>query len=394
MIRHLLVTLGAAPALLALALGSAAAQAPPPPAVGVVKAEVKPVTEATDFVGRIQAIDKVDLSARVTGFIQKRHFTEGAEVKVGDPLFTMERAPFEADVQQKAGVLGEKRALQQQATNALNRAKSLLNSPAGQRAAAEDAETQQSAASAQVLQAEAQLKQSQISLDYAEIKAPIAGKIGRTVLTEGNVVGPTTGPLATIVSQDPMYVVFPVSERAEQELVSHYADKGGLAAVSVKVRHQDGRMHEEAGKIEYVDPSVSQSTDTILLRAKIPNPAKGMGETGAMVQRDLVDGEFVSVIVEGLQPVMALAVPRAAVLTDQLGSYVWVVDADNKAQKRVVKLGQSSAGAATILDGLKEGETVVAEGLQRVRPGIVLAPGPIGPTPPAAGAPPAPAAKS
>jgi membrane fusion protein (multidrug efflux system) len=368
------------------------AQTTPPPAVGVTKVEMRPVTETADFVGRIQAIDKVDLVARVNAFIDKRTFTEGAEVKAGDLLFLLERGPFEADTQQKAGVLGEKRALLVQATNTMNRAKSLLNSPAGQRAAAEDSETQMQAAAAQVLQAEAQLKASQINLAYTEIKAPIAGKIGRTILTEGNVVGPTSGPLATIVSQDPMYVVFPVSARAEQDLVSHYADRGGLVAVAVKVRHQDGRMHAESGKIEYVDPSVSQSTDTILLRAKIPNPPRAMGQAGALVQRDLVDGEFVTVIVQGLEPVQALAVPRTAILTDQLGSYVYVVDADNKAQKRPVKLGQMTPEFAAITDGPKEGETVIAEGLQRVRPGAVVAPGPLSPAPSAGAA--TPAAKS
>jgi membrane fusion protein (multidrug efflux system) len=283
----------------------------------------------------------------------------------------------------------------EQATNVLNRARTLLNSPAGQRATVEDAGSQQVAQSAKVLQMQAALKAAQINLDYTEIKAPISGKISRANVTAGNVVSPTSGPLATIVSQDPMYVTFPISSRTEMELLQHYADKGGLAAVAVKVRHQGGRMHPEGGRVEYVDPSVSQSTDTITLRARIPNPAAPGAKGDATSQRDLVDGEFVSVIVEGLEPVQALAVPRPAVLTDQIGSYVLVLDGDNKAQKRPVKLGQTTPEYAAIVDGLKEGESVIAEGMQRVRPGALVTPGPMSAPAPAAGASsPTPAAKS
>ncbi len=205
-------------------------------------------------------------------------------------------------------------------------------------------------------------------------------------------MSPTSGRLATIVSQDPMWVVFPVSSRAEQELVQHYADRGGLSAVAIKVRHQDGRVHPELGKIDYVDPSVSQSTDSITLRGTIPNPPVAGAKGGTTTLRDLVDGEFVSVIVQGNEPVDALAVPRQAVLTDQNGSYVWVVDADNKAQKRPVKLGPTTPEYAAIYDGLKAGETVIAEGMQRARAGLVVNPGPVSPATPTVGATPAPPA--
>jgi membrane fusion protein (multidrug efflux system) len=386
--------------LIALALiGSvfadrASAQAPPPPAVGVVKVDSRPVTESTEFVGRIQAVDRVDLVARITGFLEERLFNEGAEVQKGDLLFRIERGPFEADLQQKTGSVGENNALLTEANNVLNRARTLLNSPAGQRATVEDSASQQLAQTAKVLQAQAALKVAQINLDYTEIKAPISGKISRALVTPGNVVSPTSGPFATIVSQDPMYVLFPVSSREEMAMLQHYADKGGLSAVRVKVRHQDGRVHPEEGLINYVDPTVSQSTDTITLRASIPNPATPSAKGGATTQRDLVDGEFVTVIVQGAEPVQALSVPRPAVLTDQNGSYVWVVDAENKAQKRPVKLGPTTAEFAAIYDGLKEGETVIAEGMQRARPGLAVNPGPMSTTAPAAGTTsPSPAAK-
>jgi len=224
-----------------------------------------------------------------------------------------------------------------------------------------------------VLFAQAQLKSSQINLDYTEIHAPIAGKIGRTALTVGNVVSPTSGALVTIVSQDPMYVLFPVSVRAALDLRDHYADKGGFAGMRVKLRLPQGGIYGQSGQLDYIDPSVATNTDTLMLRARIPNPLGTAGKSGF---RELVDGEFVTVIVEGMEPVQALGIPRASVLTDMQGSYVYVVGPDNKAEQRRVTLGQSTPGIAVILDGLKEGEKVVADGIQRVRPGIEVKPAP------------------
>ena len=241
---------------------------------------------------------------------------------------------------------------------------------------------------AQLSGAQAALRQARINLDYTEIKAPIAGQISRTAVTPGNVVSPSTGALASIVSQDPMYVVFPVSVRVLTELRTRYAGKGGLNAVRVKLKLPDGTQYDQPGKIDYVDPSVAPGTDTILVRTSIANPVRGTAEPGRPVDRLLTDGAFVTVTVEGIEPVKALGVPRSAILTDQGGSYVYVVGAENKVERRNVQLGQSTPSLAVISSGLKLGETVVLEGLQRVRPGIQVnpgpPPGPIAPQPPAA----------
>lgn len=363
-----------------------------PPSVGVAKAERRGVTEKNEYVGRVQATDRVDIVARVTAFIQERLFTEGGEVQKGDLLYRLERGPFEADLAARQAAVAQTMALLRNATITLNRAQSLLGTPAGQRSIVDDAAAQQASQAAQLQAAQAQVRSSQINLDYTEIHAPITGKIGRTTLTIGNVVSPTSGSLVTIVSQDPMYVLFPVSVREVLSLRSRYAGKGGLEAQNVRLRLADGSLYKQVGKIDYADPTVSANTDTLTLRARMPNPVRGDSKPGEIVSRDLVDGEFVTAILEGAEPVEALVIPRVAILQDQQGSYVFVVDAQKKVQQRRVKLGQSSSETAVVLDGLSEGEMVVVDGLQRVRPGIEVNPVPVGGGPPAGA--PAPTAKS
>jgi membrane fusion protein (multidrug efflux system) len=361
-----------------------------PPAVGVVKAEKKAITETSEFVGRIQAIDRVDITARVTAFVEQRLFVEGTEVKQGDLLYKLEQPPFEAAVQQQSAAVAQNNALLTNANITLGRAQSLLNGPAGQKSTVDDAKAQQLSQAAQLMSAEAQLRQAQINLDYTEIHAPVAGKIGQTRFTIGNVVGPSSGPLATIVSQDPMYVLFPVSVRTFLELRKKYADKGGASAVVLKLKLPDGSDYGPTGKVDYVDPTVATNTDTLQVRGKIANPAANAPQPGEPTNRVLTDGEFVTVLVEGVQPVELLAIPRAAVLEDQQGSYVYVVGDGNKAEQRRLQLGQSTPDTAIVAAGLNEGETVIVDGLQKVRVGQPVAPSPAAATPKApAGAAPA-----
>jgi len=352
-----------------------------PPAVGVAQAQKRPVIEISDFVGRIQAVSRVDLVARVTAFIQERHFTEGAEVHTGDLLYRLERAPFEAQVAQQAAAVATATAVLAGGNLVLGRAEALLNGPAGQRSLVDDARATQRSQAAQLIGAQAQLRLAQVNLDYTEIKAPIDGKISRTTVTEGNVVSPSSGTLATIVSQDPMYVLFPISVRAALDLRDRYADKGGFSAVTIKVTLPNAEAYDQAGQLDYVDPTVAPNTDTLTLRGRMPNPVRPGSKAGQPGDRELSDGMFVTVKLEGVQPVEQIAVPRVSVLSDQQGSYVWVVGSDNKVAQRRVQLGQSTPDTAVISAGLKEGETVVVDGVQRVRPGIVVSPGPASPGP-------------
>lgn len=356
-----------------------------PPSVGVVRAHQTAITETSEFIGRVQAINRVALTARVTAFLDQRLFVEGAEVKQGDLLYRLERAPFEAAVQQQQAAVADTSARLVNANIQLSRAQSLLGTPAGQRSNVDDAVANQRSVAAQVLSAQAQLKAAEINLAYTEIHAPVAGKISRTSITVGNVVSPSSGPLASIVSQDPMYVLFPVASRTLTELQKRYADKGGTNAVVVKLRLADGSLYNRNGKIDYVEPTVSATTDTILLRALIANPPRTRADTEQPVDRPLVDGGFVTVLVEGIQPVMALGIPRKAVLSDQQGDYVYVVGADNKVEQRRIQLGQSTPTTAVVAGGLKDGEMVVSDGIQRIRPGIEVNPGPASPPPAAPG---------
>lgn len=356
----------------------ARAPAPPaPPAVGIVRAGEMPIIETTEFVGRIEAISKVALVARVTAFLEKRLFTEGAEVKQGDLLYQLERGPFQADVDAKQAALQQAAALLENATITRSRAQALLATVAGQRSSYDTALANERSEQAQVVAAQANLENSKINFGYTEIHAPIDGKISSTAVTEGNVVSPTSGTLANIVSQDPMYVVFPMSSRSALELRTRYSTQGGFNAVRVRVKLPTGKIYNQDGKMDYVAPSVSATTDTLIARAVIANP-KQEREGG---DRTLIDGEFVQVLVEGLQPIKVLSVPRAAILSDQQGDYVFTVDADNKAQQTRVQLGQSTASTAAITSGLTQGQLVIVEGIQRVRPGQKVVPGPASPTP-------------
>ena len=376
--------LAAAAATLAAAAlataGPASAQAPGggPPAVGVMKVTKHPVTETERFIGRIQATARVDIVARVTAYLQSYDFKEGEEVRKGQLLYRLEQPPFQAAVEANQGSVQQFQAQLANATLTLQRASTLLNTPAGQQSTVDAAKASQGNLQGQLLTAQAQLKTAQINLGYTTIESPIDGKIGRTNVTAGNVVSPSSGTLATVVGQDPMYVVFPVSVRSVLDLRERYVPLGGFDAVKIRVVLPDGRTYGQTGKLNFIDNTVSSNTDTIALRGTIPNPALPQKGVDSVV-RELYDGEFVSVLLEGAQPVDLLAIPQAAVLTDQQGSYVYVVGDDNKVARQNLQLGQAQPPEVSVLSGLKEGQTIVVDGLQRVRVGQAVSPGPPAP---------------
>lgn len=361
-------------------LGSPAlAQAPAgPPVVGYVVAEKKPVTQIQEFIGRVEAVNKVNVIARVSAELQEAPFKEGTEVKKGDILYQLEKPPYEAAVESAKASVDQYAALLRNATLTTERYQKLLSGPAGQQSSVDSALAQQQAYEAQMLGAQAQQKTAEINLGYTTIRSPIDGKVGRLAVTVGNIVGPSSGTLTTIVSQDPMYVTFPVPSPTLLELGKMYASKGGFDAVILRVRLPDGSLYSEKGKLDYVDPSVASNTDTVTVRGTIPNP---LGKNGKDGLRPLIDGEFVTALVEGVEPVVALAIPRAAVLSDQQGDYVYVIGTDDVVTQRRIQLGQSTAAVAMVSAGLSEGEKIVTEGIQRVRPNLKVAPQPASPDP-------------
>src|ERR1700736_1980990 len=368
----------------AIVIGAtAAARAQPapsgPPAVGVVEATKRPITETSEFLGRIEATNRVNVVARVTAFLEKRLFNEGAEIKAGDELYRLERGPFEADLASKRAQVAQLQATLENAKLTTERARTLLGGPAGQQSTYDAALANQRSLEAQVQAALAQVQSSQINLNYTDIRSPIDGMIGRTAVTDGNVVSPSSGVLTTIVSQDPVYVTFPVPVRQALELRERYVTKGGFNAVVIKVRLPNGRIYGQAGKLNFANNTIAQSTDTLTVRGVIPNPTlHDPSATGGPV-RELTDGEFVTVMLEGVQAVEVLALPRSAVLSAPQGDRVFTVGADNKAEQRRIQLGQSTPTIASVISGLAPGDKVIVEGLQRVRPGQPVSPGPASP---------------
>jgi membrane fusion protein (multidrug efflux system) len=357
----------------------AAAQPAPsgPPAVGVVAVQRRPMTDRYEFNGRIQAPNSVSIVARVTASLEKQLFVEGAEVKKGDLLYVLEKPPFQAALDVQKAAVAQAEAQLENARIDFERKQQLVKTSAVSQQAFDNALATQRVAAAQMTSAEAQLETAQINLDYTEIRSPIDGRIGRTSITVGNVVSPAHGSLTTVVSQDPMYVVFSVPTRRAIELRDQYADKGGFDAVKIRVRLPDGRVYSETGKLDFVNNGIAQDTDTLLFRGTIPNPVLGSQAVGGVELRELTADEFVTVLIESVDPRQVIAVPRAALLADQQGTYVFVVDENNIARQRRVRLGQSTPDTAGIVDGLKEGERVVVEGIQRARPDVPVAPGPV-----------------
>ncbi|MBV8849876.1 MAG: efflux RND transporter periplasmic adaptor subunit [Methylobacteriaceae bacterium] len=367
-------------AFASIAAGKCRAQPGPPaapPAVGIVEAHKQAITQTNEFNGRIEAINRVNIVARVTAFLEKQLFTEGAEVKNGDLLYQLEKGPFQADVAAKQAQVAQLEATLVNARLTTERARALLGGPAGLQSNYDAALSNQRSLEAQIQGAQAQLQSSQINLGYTDITSPIDGRTGRTAITLGNVVSPSSGTLTTIVSQDPMYVSFPVSFREALELRQKYVTRGGFNAVVIRIRLPDGRLYTREGKLDFVNNTITANTDTITLRGEIANPL--LFDQTRSTARELYDGEFVSVLLEGVQPIEVLAVPRAAILSDQRGDYVYVVGADNKAEQRRIQLGQSTSTIAAVISGLQEGEHVIVEGLQRVRPGQPVSPGPASP---------------
>jgi membrane fusion protein, multidrug efflux system len=324
--------------------------------VGVVQAERKPVSSALDFVGRVEAIDRVEIRARVTGFLEAIDFKEGDFVTAGAPLFRIEDGLFKAAVSEAQGALDRSKSAKVLTEVQLDRAKDLLARDVGTVVARDQALAADEQAKGTILVNEANLQTAQINLGYTVISAPISGKIGRSAVTKGNVVGPETGPLTVIVSQDPMYVTFPVSQR---EFLRFQQSGKALDVTQLKatLRFADLRTYDQTGTINFVDVTVNRSTDTVLVRASFPNP------NGA-----LIDGQLVRVAVQAGKPQEKVVVPQAALIADQEGVYVFVVDGDKAAVRRI-KTGGESGNNVVVEDGLSGGEQVIVEGLQGVRPG-------------------------
>jgi membrane fusion protein, multidrug efflux system len=345
-------------------VGDTAAQGTsPPPSVLVTPAITHQVTETTAFVGRVTAVDKVDIVARVPGFIEQRYFTEGQHVKKGDVLFRIEQQTYKAAVEQQRANLAKARATEVNAALQLERGRELVRDKNIPQATVDQRAADEAAAQADVMQAQATLDQAEINLGYTEIVSPIDGRIGLANFTVGNLVDPSSGKLATIVSQDPIYVIFQASERDVLEYKTRMAELANKEGhLTVHVTLPNGSTYPHAGLSNFLDVQVETNTDTVAVRAQLPNP-EGL----------LIPGGIVNVTVDRGTPRSALVVPQSAVLLDQAGHYVLVVDASSKVELRRVTTGIEEGRNIVVTDGLKEGEQVIVEGIQKVHPGQIVA---------------------
>jgi membrane fusion protein (multidrug efflux system) len=339
-----------------------AAAQPPPPAVGVVAVASKEVSSSFDFTGRIEAIDTVDLRARVEGFLEKRLFTEGTEVKKGQLLFQIEQGPYQAQVDEiKANIVKAQAALDF-AQIQQKRYADLVKRQAVPQQRLDEVNNQLEQAKADLMNQQAALEQANLNLGYTQVIAPISGKIGRSIYSVGNLVQPSSGTLATIVSQDPIYATFPVSAKQLLMVQKNAAErKTGTPVFDIKLRLPDGDIYPLTGKVDFVGVQVDPSTDSVMVRATFDNP-----------DRTLIDGMLVGIVVETAKTTASLLIPQAAILVDQVGPYVLVVDDQGKVEQRRIEVGQAEGTDTIVTKGLKAGEKVIVDGIQKVRPGMTV----------------------
>lgn len=331
------------------------------PAVTVVKVAAQEIRPSSSFTGRVEAMFKVDLRARIDGFLEKRLFTEGSDVKDGDLLFTIEKGLYQAAVDQAKGALEQAQSSLKLADIEVDRQTQLFQRNVSAQATLDQATAKQGEARGAVLVQKAALEKAELQLSYTDIRAPITGRIGRASVSVGNYVTATSNALATIVSQDPIYVNFPISQRELLLVRKEQGDRVNPQGYVAYVQLADGTRYKEVGTLNFVDVAVSQATDTVLIRATFPNP-----------DRVLIDGALVTVVVEHGKAESALQVPQQALQVDQSGSYVLVVDKDNKVQVRRIETGPFTGTRITVTKGLTTEERVITEGIQRVRPGQVV----------------------
>jgi membrane fusion protein, multidrug efflux system len=338
----------------------AAAQAVP--AVGVRAAGMKGVSQSFEFVGRIKAVDKVDVRARIEGFLDKVLFREGDDVKKGDLLYQIEKVQFRASLDQAKANLTVAEA---ESTNAKAQYERQLDLSKRQFSPQSVVDTNKAAmdiAEGKIQQLKAAITQAETNLGYTDIRSPIDGRIGRTAYTAGNLVNPASGVLATIVSQDPIYVLFPVSVRDLETIrEARRKEGGGLAKIDIRLRLSNGQDYPQTGTWNFTDPQVDQQTDTLIMRATIPNP-----------DRLLTDGQFATAIIRERREAPRLVIPQSALQVDQSGYYALVVDAQHKVEQRRIATGPNLDTDVVVTSGLSEGDKVIVDGIQKVRPGQVV----------------------
>ncbi len=336
-------------------------QALPTPAVTVAKVTESTVPVYLEYVGTIQSIRSVDINARVEGFLVERAFKDGADVNEGDLLFVIDQRPFEAELDAALAKLAQDKATLAYAREQVVRYKPLVEKEFITQDSYDEYRTLAKEAEATVKEDMANVTTARLNLGYCTMRAPFDGRIGRRYVDVGNLVGAggEATKLATIVQMDPLYVYFSVSERDIPRILS--AEKKGSMAVDVRLAKDD--THTYKGKVDFIDNEIDINTGTVTMRATISNPDK-----------TLLPGQFVEVrLILGERP-NTLLVPAEAVREQQGGAYVLAVDDGNVVDSKTVEVGPTYKEMRIVYKGLKVGEIVIIDGLQKVKPGQKVKP--------------------
>ena len=339
-----------------------------PPVVLVRPVEVRTLAPQSEYVGRLAVFDKVELRARVKGVLGKREFADGTKVTEGQLLFTIDPTSYRIAVNQKRALRDGAQAALINADAQLKRAAELLRTNNVSQVSYDQRLAEQLQAKATLDDAEAQLEDAELQLSYTKITAPIAGLIGRSSVSPGNLVGPESGVLATIVNERQIRALFSVSQA---DLLNVRRDLRAGEPLAVRLRLADGKLYPEKGKVDFIDVAVDPTTDGQMARAVFDN-----------ADELLTDGQTVRVIVEGNEPAKVMVVPQAAMAIDQTGRYVYVVDGKGVVEQRRITVDFVRDGMIAVASGLKDGDRVIVQGQQRVRAGMVVeaqpAPAPAG----------------
>ncbi len=337
-----------------------------PKAVQTMKPIMQDIYSETESAGRIEAKYSVDVIARINGWLQKRFFDEGAMIKKGQTLFLIEPDQYQIAVNNAAASVRQNQATLTNAEKELTRAKELVKNDYVSKSYYDEALATRDRSRAALDAARASLADAKLNLSYTKIVSPIDGKIGKIIITEGNLVNTSSGALAKIVSVSPIYVYFNLksSEFLKFRKIDSSAD---FSNMNVKIQLADGSIYNEDGKIEFVDNTVDPTTGTISLRATFEN-----------ADELLVPGDFVKVVVKAKEPRKVMLIPQSAALNDAQGYYVWGIDADNKAVRKNIKVAEEIDKNWVVEDGLKADEDFVAKGTQSIRmPGQKVNPTPL-----------------